>query len=78
MKQGGPGRGHRGNQDQRTTGRFDKTTIVSAETLQQLDSLDTTAKTSDGWAGAHGEVDYSAKLVFSDEEENGKNHKGRR
>ena len=73
MKPGGPGRGPRGgNQDQRTLGRFEKTTIVSEETLQQLDSLDVSVKKADGWAGAHGEVDYSAKLVFSDEEEGGK------
>ncbi|XP_022094928.1 protein PRRC2C-like [Acanthaster planci] len=76
MKPGGSGRGP--SPDSRGGGRFQKTTIVSAETLQQLDSLDEANKSLDGWAGAHGEVDYSAKLVFSDEEDNHKGEKKHR
>ena len=39
--------------------------IIKDHELRGLDDLDK----EDGWAGAQGEIDYSEKLVFSDDEE---------
>uniref|UniRef100_A0A8C5PK85 BAT2 N-terminal domain-containing protein n=1 Tax=Leptobrachium leishanense TaxID=445787 RepID=A0A8C5PK85_9ANUR len=45
----------------------DRPSIVSANELKELDSLDTEA--DEGWAGAQSEVDYTEQLNFSDDEE---------
>ena len=39
--------------------------IIKDDDLKGFDELDK----EDGWAGAQGEIDYSEKLVFSDEED---------
>ena len=39
--------------------------IIKDQDLKCFDDLDK----EDGWAGAQGEIDYSEKLVFSDDEE---------
>lgn len=45
----------------------DRPSIVKANDLKELDTLDTDA--DDGWAGVQDEVDYTEKLKFSDDED---------
>uniref|UniRef100_S4RRS2 BAT2 N-terminal domain-containing protein n=1 Tax=Petromyzon marinus TaxID=7757 RepID=S4RRS2_PETMA len=45
----------------------DRPSIVKANDLKELDTLDTEA--DDGWAGVQDEVDYTEKLKFSDDED---------
>ncbi len=77
MPQPGPVRGP----PPRSQGRpeVERPQIVSGQSLKELDTLDKEEDTS-GWAGAHGEVDYSEKLVFSDDDDDSpkKNYKNRR
>uniref|UniRef100_A0A8D3BEX0 Proline-rich coiled-coil 2A n=1 Tax=Scophthalmus maximus TaxID=52904 RepID=A0A8D3BEX0_SCOMX len=48
--------------------------ILKQDDLKELDELDHDG--DDGWAGAHEEIDYSAKLKFSDDEGEGDGEEG--
>ena len=84
MPQPGPGRGP--PPPNRQSGRpgdpedTSRPQIVSGQSLKELDTLDKKVEHSAGWAGAHGEVDYSEKLVFSDDDDDSpkKNYKNNR
>ncbi len=58
----GPGGG-----DDRDPDMYKRPAIIKDQDLKEFDELDTDG----GWAGAQGEIDYSEKLVFSDDEDNG-------
>ncbi|XP_041368189.1 protein PRRC2C-like isoform X2 [Gigantopelta aegis] len=47
--------------------------IISDRDLKEFDEILRTEANDGGWAGAQGEIDYSAKLVFSDDEDAEKN-----
>ncbi|KAJ8300218.1 hypothetical protein KUTeg_021737 [Tegillarca granosa] len=49
---------------------YKRPSIISDKDLKDFDKLHVDSG-DEGWAGAQGEIDYSEKLVFSDEEENG-------
>ena len=84
MQQPGPGRNNlpprHGGQSDKQYGRnkenapgrnkenAPRPAIVDIKHLSDMDEL-AASKTEEGWAGVSGEVDYSEKLVFSDEEE---------
>ncbi|XP_071500287.1 uncharacterized protein [Diadema antillarum] len=75
MPQPGQGRGYapprHGGQPEKGASRKDagsRPAIVNLKHLTDMDSL-AGSKTEEGWAGASGEVDYSEKIVFSDEED---------
>uniref|UniRef100_A0A3Q2P6N4 Proline-rich coiled-coil 2A n=1 Tax=Fundulus heteroclitus TaxID=8078 RepID=A0A3Q2P6N4_FUNHE len=62
--QGGPDRPHGGPRDSGEVVK--RPSILKQDDLKELDELDHDG--DDGWAGAHEEIDYSAKLKFSDDE----------
>ena len=85
MPQPGPGRGPPPPNRQQGRPGFDdgedvRPLIVSGQSLKELDTLEKKTEHSSGWAGAHGEVDYSEKLVFSDDDDDSpkKNHRNKR
>ncbi|CAH2311821.1 Hypothetical predicted protein [Pelobates cultripes] len=55
------------------TAGVERPSIISANELKELDSLDTEA--DEGWAGAQSEVDYTEQLNFSDDDEQSSSHK---
>ncbi|XP_048085235.1 LOW QUALITY PROTEIN: protein PRRC2A [Alosa alosa] len=65
--QGGPGPDGRPPGGPRGSGEVVKRpSILKQDDLKELDELDHDG--DEGWAGAHEEIDYSAKLKFSDDE----------
>ncbi|GFO00663.1 protein prrc2c, partial [Plakobranchus ocellatus] len=52
--------------------------IVSEKALKEFDEILKSDKDEGGWAGPQGEIDYSEKLVFSDEEDDSKGARERR
>ena len=80
MPQPGPGRGPPPRGQSRPESDAARPQIVRDQSLKELDSLDKEEDTTSGWATAHGEVDYSEKLVFSDDDEDSpkKNYKNHR
>ncbi|KAK3764711.1 hypothetical protein RRG08_042021 [Elysia crispata] len=52
--------------------------IVSEKALKEFDEILKSDKEEGGWAGPQGEIDYSEKLVFSDEEDDSKGARERR
>ncbi|KAK6196343.1 hypothetical protein SNE40_001584 [Patella caerulea] len=50
---------------------FHRAAIITDKDLKNFDQILKAEPSDGGWAGAQGEIDYSAKLVFSDEEDEG-------
>ncbi|XP_039624709.1 protein PRRC2A isoform X2 [Polypterus senegalus] len=63
---GPTGGGPRQAQTPRVTEVIKRPSILKQDDLKELDELDHDG--DEGWAGAHEEIDYSAKLKFSDDE----------
>ncbi|KAG7457563.1 hypothetical protein MATL_G00228420 [Megalops atlanticus] len=64
--QGGAGPDGRGAAGPRGGDTVKRPSILKQDDLKELDELDHDG--DEGWAGAHEEIDYSAKLKFSDDE----------
>ncbi|XP_055081304.1 protein PRRC2A isoform X1 [Periophthalmus magnuspinnatus] len=60
------GQGTDRSQGPRDTEAVKRPSILKQDDLKELDELD--HDNDEGWAGAHEEIDYSAKLKFSDDE----------
>ncbi|KAG1714787.1 Protein PRRC2A [Nymphon striatum] len=54
---------------------YQRPSIISKAELKSFDEI--TLDKQDGWATAHGEIDYNAKVVFSDDEENSQKESSR-
>ena len=52
--------------------QYKRPAIIKDQDLKEFDDLLKNDASDGGWAGAQGEIDYSEKLVFSDDEDNGK------
>ncbi|XP_045914907.1 protein PRRC2A isoform X2 [Micropterus dolomieu] len=64
--QGGPDSRPQGSQRDAGGEMVKRPSILKQDDLKELDELDHDG--DEGWAGAHEEIDYSAKLKFSDDE----------
>ena len=60
-------------EDGERTDQYKRPAIIKDQDLKEFDDLLNNDASDGGWAGAQGEIDYSEKLVFSDDEDNGNN-----
>ncbi len=73
-----PQSGDRERGDREGDETYKRPAIIKDKDLKEFDELLRTEANDGGWAGATGEIDYTEKLVFSDDEDSPNGNKDRK